>query len=113
MPWKPCQGGGVLTITVEGDERRITVTFADTGKGIPAENMPLLFTPFFTTKPVGEGTGLGLPQAFAIIKEHRGDISVTSNDNPGQGPTGTTVKITLPRKQKFQEKEAKVILHEE
>lgn len=105
--------GGVLNIKVEGDDRQIIVALSDTGKGISAENIPLLFTPFFTTKPVGEGTGLGLPQAFAVVKDHHGDISVESNADPNQGPTGTTVKITLPRKQKFQTPEAKIILHEE
>ncbi len=104
--------GGVLNITVEGDDREVTVTLSDTGKGIPEESMPLLFTPFFTTKAVGEGTGLGLPQAFSIVKGHHGDISIESNADPKLGPTGTTVKIKLPRKQKFQTKEVKVILHE-
>jgi len=105
--------GGKLTISVEGNERQITIGLADTGKGIPEENMPLLFTPFFTTKPVGEGTGLGLPQAYAIVKVHHGEISITSNADPGKGPTGTTVKIILPRRQAFQQQEARIILHEE
>ena len=105
--------GGVLSITVEGDNRRVIVTLSDTGKGISAENLPLLFTPFFTTKPVGEGTGLGLAQAFAVVKGHHGDISITSNADPVIGITGTTVNITLPRRQAFQAEDAKVILHEE
>lgn len=105
--------GGTLNITAGGDDHQVIVTLSDTGKGISKENLPLLFTPFFTTKPVGEGTGLGLPQAFSIVKGHSGDISFESNADPQQGPTGTTVRITLPRRQKFQDKEARVILHEE
>ena len=105
--------GGALTVSVSGDEQQITVEIRDTGKGIPEENMPMLFTPFFTTKPVGEGTGLSLPQAFASAKAHHGDISITSNTDSQKGPTGTSVQIMLPRKQKFQAKDARVILHEE
>ena len=105
--------GGRLTISVQGEMRCITLWLTDTGKGIPEENLPFLFTPFFTTKPVGDGTGLGLPSAFATVKAHSGDISIESNADPKKGATGTTVKITLPRRQVFQEKEAKVVLHEE
>jgi signal transduction histidine kinase len=105
--------GGTLTITVAGDEHRITILLVDTGKGIPEENIPFLFTPFFTTKPVGDGTGLGLPQAYATVKAHRGDISIESNADLRKGPTGTTVRITLPRSQAFQKELSKIILHEE
>jgi signal transduction histidine kinase len=105
--------GGKLTISIEGNEHRIILLLTDTGRGIAEENMPLLFTPFFTTKPVGDGTGLGLPTAYATIKAHHGDISITSNADPQRGMTGTTVKIVLPRRQAFQTKEAKVILHEQ
>ena len=105
--------GGLLTITVEGDQRQVTITLTDTGTGIVEENMALLFTPFFTTKPVGEGTGLGLPQAFATVKAYRGDISIESNADVHKGPTGTTVRITLPRRQVFQAEESKMIVHEE
>ncbi len=104
---------GILTVTVSGDENEIILKVMDTGKGVPEDIMPLLFTPFFTTKPVGDGTGLGLPQAFATVKGHNGDITVESNTDPAKGPTGTTVTITMPRKQKFQTKDAKIILHEE
>lgn len=105
--------GGILTIAVEGDQRQVTITLTDTGTGIAEENMPLLFTPFFTTKPVGDGTGLGLPQAFTTIKAHRGDISIESNACQQKGTTGTKVRITLPRSQIFQGKQGKVIVHEE
>ncbi len=105
--------GGLLTITVEGNQRQVTITLTDTGKGIAEENIPLLFTPFFTTKQVGDGTGLGLPQAFATIKAHCGNISIESNACAQKGTTGTKVRITLPRRQVFQGKQGKVIVHEE
>ncbi len=105
--------GGTLTIMLEGDERQVLITLTDSGAGIAEENIPLLFTPFFTTKPVGDGTGLGLPQAFAAIKAHSGNIKIESNAKPTKGPTGTTVRITLPRRQVLQDKQAKFILHEE
>lgn len=105
--------GGKLIISVEGNDRQVTIVLTDTGTGIPEENMPLLFTPFFTTKPVGEGTGLSLPQAFATVKAHHGEIAITSNADPQKGSTGTTVKITLPRRQAFQQTESKIILHDD
>ena len=104
---------GMLTVIVAGDEQQVILKIMDTGKGISEENLPLLFTPFYTTKPAGDGTGLGLPQAFSTIKAHSGDISITSNADPGKGPTGTEIKITLPRRQTFQAKETKIFLHEE
>ena len=106
-------GNGILTISVEGDDQSMCISFTDTGRGIKDEDLPMLFTPFFTTKAVGEGTGLGLPVAYATIKGHHGDISIQSNADASKGPTGTTITITLPRRQAFQQKEAKVILHEE
>ena len=105
--------GGLLTITVEGDQRQVTITLTDTGTGIAEENIPLLFTPFFTTKPVGDGTGLGLPQAFATIKAHCGNIYIKSNTDVQKGTTGTTVRIVLPRRMFLQDKQGKVIVHEE
>lgn len=105
--------GGMLCISVQGDARQITLLLMDTGKGISEENKPLLFTPFFTTKPVGDGTGLGLPAAYAAVKAHSGDISIESNADSQKGPTGTTVRITLPRSQSYQKEQSKIILHEE
>jgi signal transduction histidine kinase len=56
-----------------------------------------VFTPFFTTKEIGKGTGLGLATTYGIIKMHKGKIEVESNNDPAKGPTGTSFKITLPR----------------
>ena len=105
--------GGLLTIILAGDERQVIIELTDTGKGIAEENIPLLFTPFFTTKPGGDGTGLGLPSAYAAVKAHRGNISIISNADPKKGPTGTAVRITIPRRQVLQDKQARLIVHEE
>jgi signal transduction histidine kinase len=89
--------GGTLTIGMKGDEEQVTITIQDTGHGISRENMDNLFTPFFTTKPVGEGTGLGLPFAYGAVKMHSGQLRVESNADAANGPTGTRIKIILPR----------------
>ncbi|PKN36111.1 MAG: hypothetical protein CVU61_01020 [Deltaproteobacteria bacterium HGW-Deltaproteobacteria-19] len=92
--------GGTLTVFGEesADGERIMVMIRDTGTGILKDHLEQLFTPFFSTKPVGEGTGLGLPSAYGTVKAHRGEMSIESNAYPEQGPTGTTVRITLPRR---------------
>jgi signal transduction histidine kinase len=46
---------------------------------------------------MGKGTGLGLPLIYGIVKMHKGQIRLTSNDDPAKGPTGTTFIITIPR----------------
>ncbi len=90
--------GGTLTVSGEESADRILITIHDTGTGIPEEYMDELFTPFFSTKPVGEGTGLGLPSAYGTVKAHRGEMSIESNARQEDGPTGTTVRISLPRR---------------
>jgi signal transduction histidine kinase len=89
--------GGRLTITLSGSEHEFVIAISDTGIGIPQENMDKIFTPFFTTKEVGKGTGLGLPLIYGIVKMHRGQIQVTSNADPWKGDTGTTFTIKIPR----------------
>jgi signal transduction histidine kinase len=89
--------GGTITITLDGTEENVIVTVQDEGMGIPEENLGKLFSPFFTTKQVGKGTGLGLAVTHGIVKMHRGQITVDSNADPAAGPTGTTFCITLPR----------------
>jgi two-component system NtrC family sensor kinase len=90
-------GGGDLTITLSGSPGDVTIKVADTGVGIPEENMAKLFSPFFTTKQVGMGTGLGLAVSHGIVKMHKGQISAESNADPANGPTGTTFTVTVPR----------------
>jgi len=72
---------------------------ADTGCGIPPENVGRIFEPFFTTKQIGKGTGLGLAVAYGIVKMHQGRIEVASNHDPANGPTGTAFTVVLPRKE--------------
>ncbi len=69
----------------------VVMTFSDTGSGIAPEHLPHVFEPFFTTKEVGKGTGLGLAQAYGIIKQHGGYIQAAST--PGEG---TVFSVYLP-----------------
>lgn len=89
--------GGTLQLKLRDTADEITICICDTGTGISAENMEKVFTPFFTTKEVGKGTGLGLPLCYGIVKMHKGKINIQSNDRPEKGPTGTTFIIHLPR----------------
>jgi len=89
--------GGELTLRVDGDAEQVVFSVRDTGVGIPEENMRRVFTPFFTTKPMGKGTGLGLAVVYGIVKMHRGDIRVESNCDPAAGPTGSVFAVTIPR----------------
>ncbi len=88
--------GGLLSISVNQNERGAEIHFKDQGSGISPENMDKIFTPFFTTKPYGKGTGLGLPLIYGIIKMHKGDIVVHSNNDPDKGATGTEFILILP-----------------
>jgi signal transduction histidine kinase len=81
--------GGTLTLSVRKHTGFVTLSVADTGSGIPEDMIPKLYSPFFTTKP--EGNGLGLVEVQKVIQAHRGTIDVTSIVN-----TGTTFSIKLP-----------------
>jgi signal transduction histidine kinase len=89
--------GGKLTIGIQGDNESVIITFSDTGTGIAEENMEKLFTPFFTTKELGKGTGLGLPLVYGIVKMHKGKIDIESNTDESKGPTGTSFTLSIPR----------------
>jgi two-component system NtrC family sensor kinase len=86
-------GNGTLTITSypSPDRKSIILEFADTGEGIPEENLTRIFDPFFTTKEIGKGTGLGLATSYGIVEDHGGRISVESKVGEG-----TTFTIDLP-----------------
>ncbi len=101
------EGRGLLTITANnftaeahkddpeiaaGDYVLLAIT--DSGKGIDREILDRVFEPFFSTKPTGQGTGLGLSQVYGFVKQTGGHVRIESV--PGQG---TTVKLYLPRAQ--------------
>jgi len=96
--------GGKISISSSGDSSNIIIAVKDTGTGIPKEHLSKIFEPFFTTKKIGQGTGLGLSIIYGIVKMHNGDIGVESNADPEKGATGTTFRITLPRKRITKEK---------
>ena len=76
-----------ISITTSEIDGEICIEITDTGKGIPPEVLPKIFDPFYTTKEVGKGTGLGMSIATSIIEEHNGKI--TAVNNPGNGATFT------------------------
>lgn len=90
-------GGGSVEIKLEDTLSDVKITVSDTGTGINEEDKAKIFEPFFTTKSIGQGTGLGLATAYGIVKMHKGQISVESNDDPAKGKTGTSFRILLPR----------------
>lgn len=74
---------GTVTIDTVVHEKTISISIADTGVGIDPENLKKISDPFFTTKPVGKGTGLGLTITYRIIEEHGGSVSVSSKAGKG------------------------------
>lgn len=89
--------GGELKVLLKEKGSEVEIHIEDQGVGITDENMEKIFTPFFTTKEVGKGTGLGLPLCYGIVKMHHGKINIVSNADPSKGPTGTTFMIIIPR----------------
>ncbi|MET9852995.1 ATP-binding protein [Streptomyces sp. NPDC006450] len=96
------EGAGTLTLRVRVEGVCMVVEIADTGSGIPGESLPRIFEPFYTTKDVGKGTGLGLHLSYRIVTQrHHG--SITARSRPGEtrmtvrlplsGPTDSTVPI--------------------
>ncbi len=83
-------GGRITVATSTADDGSLAVEISDTGIGIAPENVAKIYDPFYTTKGVGQGTGLGLAVTYGIVQEHAGHISVDST--PGRG---TTFRITL------------------
>ncbi len=83
--------GGTLEISTEWDEDSVVIAVRDTGLGIAPEHLAKIYDPFFTTKQIGKGTGLGLAVSYGIIRDHGGHIDVESK--PGEG---ARFQITLP-----------------
>ena len=83
--------GGWLTLATRTEDGDVVAEVRDTGVGIKREDIKRIYDPFFTTKGIGRGTGLGLSVSYGILQEHGGAIFVDSA--PGQG---TTFQVTLP-----------------
>ena len=97
--------GGKLTITTANKRlgarsalaelpagRYVQISVADTGTGMTKETIERAFDPFYTTKPVGEGTGLGLSMVYGFVRQSGGDVTIRSKRG-----SGTTITIYLPR----------------
>ena len=80
-----------VTVETKKVKDNIEIHVQDNGNGIPQKVLDKIFQPFFTTKPTGQGTGLGLSLSYDIINSHGGDIKVNTKENEG-----TTFTITLP-----------------
>jgi hypothetical protein len=83
--------GGPIQIRTEREEEQAVLSVTDAGVGIPSEAIPHLFEPFYTTKPAGKGTGLGLATVYGIVEQAGGRLEVRSE--PGRG---STFRVILP-----------------
>jgi PAS domain S-box-containing protein len=88
-------GGGTLHLIAEHVEDEVRLTVQDSGVGISEEALPKIFEPYFTTKE--NGTGLGLTITFKIVREHDGEITVSSR--PEQG-SSFTINLPVPQKER-------------
>jgi len=84
--------GGRLTVDLMASEAQVLVRVQDSGLGIPADKLEMIFQPFYSTKLSRGGTGLGLSISFEIVRRHGGDLRVVSR--PGEG---ACFLVELPR----------------
>ncbi|MDP2156733.1 MAG: ATP-binding protein [Nitrospirota bacterium] len=92
------KGGGTISVSTRllDDGKWIEIRVSDTGSGIMKEHRKNIFDPLFTTKKVGDGTGLGLSVSYGIITRHRGTITFQTKTEEESKEHGTTFIITLP-----------------
>ena len=83
--------GGWLSVVTRTNPGNVVVEIADTGSGIPSDQLARIYDPFFTTKSIGRGTGLGLSISYSIVREHDGTIRCDSAVGKG-----TRFTVTLP-----------------
>jgi C4-dicarboxylate-specific signal transduction histidine kinase len=84
-------GGGRVGISAGSADGQVWAEVRDNGAGIPAERVALIFDPFYTTKPIGKGTGLGLNVVYRILTKYRGSIVVQAT-----GPEGSAFRLRIP-----------------
>lgn len=82
-----------VSVSTEKQDNMVLIKVSDNGNGVPKEVLDKIFLPFFTTKPSGEGTGLGLSLSYDIVKAHGGELTVDTKQGEG-----TTFTIALPTK---------------
>jgi signal transduction histidine kinase len=100
--------GGRIQVRIGREGKDVLTTVRDNGCGIPRENMDRVFEPFFSTRPAGEGTGLGLALSRRIIIAHGGRMAIESG--PGEG---TVVTVRLPAHDPAREAEAELAAQRE
>ncbi len=93
---------GDIWIRIKTVDNNVEIEFEDNGKGMPEDVIAKIFNPFFTTKPVGQGTGLGMSISYKVIKNHNGEIKVESEVGKG---TKFSIKLPITR-----EKEAALLV---
>lgn len=81
--FQACTEGGIVRVSTKKLNDKIEISVSDNGSGIPKEIKDKIFQPFFTTKPTGQGTGLGLSLAYDIVKAHGGELQVVSDKKIG------------------------------
>jgi two-component system NtrC family sensor kinase len=80
-----------VSVSTKRAGNNVEIKVADNGNGIPGKVLDKIFQPFFTTKPAGQGTGLGLSMSYDIVKAHGGEIKVSTKEGEG-----TQFTISLP-----------------
>ncbi len=90
--------GGTLKIELSQSDNSAIIKISDTGTGIKEKHLPNIFDPFFTTKGIGKGTGLGLSISYAIIQEHKGNITVKS-----EYKKGSVFTVVIPRNLQYEQ----------
>ncbi len=80
-----------VSVSTKKTGNQVFVSVKDNGNGIPKKVLTKIFQPFFTTKPTGQGTGLGLSLSYDIVKAHGGELTVETKENEG-----STFNIYLP-----------------
>jgi len=73
----------VVTVSTKKENGNIILKVQDNGSGVPQKVLDKIFQPFFTTKPTGQGTGLGLSLSYDIVKAHNGAIKVETKESEG------------------------------
>jgi signal transduction histidine kinase len=81
----------IVSVSTKKNDGKVEIRVKDNGNGIPQKVLDKIFQPFFTTKPTGEGTGLGLSLSYDIVKAHGGELKVETKEGEG-----STFNIELP-----------------